>query len=469
MIFRFANFAESTLSLALSQDATSVFIPPSDAGLFPALGVGEVCAVTLEDGYQSPEIVYVTSNPGTGTLGIERAKEGTSAKAWPAGSLFVHTLTRESILWFSSGGATDLIADLQAQIDALVAADAAQDAAIAALQSYVDEKVLDLTASIEQSNASISVLSQVVADNNFAMTQITTTLTANVSSNTAQISTIFSTIATNQSAQATINSNLTASINGVQSNLNSYQTAQATQNAAFTSSITTLTASYGNQQAQVTTNTTAIATINGSLSGKYLVAISAGQFASFELAAGSGTSSYSYAAFNVSKFYINDPTGTYNPFRFDTGTGTAYLQNAYIQNAWVENLTLTKGKIGYNEITDRASFVAAPSLVLTAVDQQVVAGYYGSAGGDLEIDTQLTVLAGAPGDSYISVSVYVNGGLLKSWPWYFKTGAYDTKFVQAATSPGSGLFYMEIRAKLETGSSSATVSIAELKVKEFNR
>lgn len=469
MIFLFANFVDTTLAAPLAQDATSAFVPQSASELYPQPTGTERIAVTLQDGYQAPEIVYVSANPRTGEMVIERGKEGTSAKTWPAGSLFIHTLTKESILWFSTGGAGELIAALQAQIDAQGATIAGLQSQIDALQVYVDEQDAELTAAIEQANASITQNAQVIADTNYALAQLDTTLTAAVASNTAKITSIYSAIATNQAAQATINTNLQASINGVSGNLSSFQTVQASANAAFVSSINTLTANYGTQQAQITINATAIATINGSLSGKYLVAISAGQFASFELAAGSGTASYSYAAFNVSKLYINDPTGTYNPFRFDTGTGTAYLQNAYIQNAWVENLTLTKGKIGYGEITDRANFTTAPGTVLTSLDKYLAGGTYNGGGGALIIDTQLTVLAGTPGDSYINVSIYINGSLHKTWPWYFKNGAYDTKFVQDELSAVYAGTSVAVYARLNPGSSAAQVAIAELKLKEYMR
>ena len=358
MIFLFANFAESTLEARLSQGDTVARVPSSEAARFPQPGAGEVCAVTLQDGKQDPEIVYITSNPLTGAMTVERGKEGTAVGTWMEGSLFVHTLTKASISWFSTGGAGAEIADLQAQIDGLTTSLAASNATIAALQAFVNASDADLIAMIEQSNASIATSALVIADTNYALAQLDLTLTAEVSSNSAQISNLFTVTANTDSALAIHDTTLTASINGVQANLTIFQTAQATTNEAVSSSISSFSASIGGLTADVTATATAIATLDGNLSGKYVVAVTAGRFASLELAAGSGTSSYSYFALRVSDFYISDPSGTYTPFYFNTSTGTAYLQNVYITNAVIENLTIGTTKIANDAISQRGVAVS---------------------------------------------------------------------------------------------------------------
>lgn len=470
MIFLFDNFAETTLAFGLAQASTTVFVPQTDSERFSQPGTGEVLAVTLADGYQEPEVAYITSNPRNGTMVLLRGQEGTAAKDWPAGSQFVHTLTRASILWFSTGGASDLIAALQAELDAAEAQIAALQGQVVALQSYVDNADADLQASIEQSNASISVLAQVVADNNYALSSITTTLMANVASNTANITTIYSTIATNQSAQATINSSLTASINGVSSSLTSFQSAQATQNGAFTSAISTLTASYGDQQAQITTTQTAVATLNGNLSGKYTIAISAGRFASLELAAGSGTSSYSYLALRIQDFYISDPSGQYTPFYFNTGTSTAYLQNVYITNAVIENLTITNTKIGYNQISNR--LVSGNSLTYglsTGFRTQIAAFSYTSGGGPIEFSTSITMESLAAGDTYPQLYLVVDGSDLLSVPWYIKGLTFDAREFSVDVFVGAGSHSFSVEAMLAGGSTACQTRRQRIKVEEFLR
>lgn len=470
MIFLFANFVDTTLALPLDQSASSAWVPQSASELYPQPTGTEVIAVTIQDGYQAPEIVYVTENAWTGEMVILRGREGTTAKSWPAGSLFIHTLTKASILWFSSGGATDLIAALQAQVDAQAAALAQANADILALKSYVDGKDADLEDSIEQANASITTNAQVIADTNYALAQLDINLSAQVSSNSANISVIYTTIATNQGAQSTINTTLNSRINGVESNLTIYQNAQADINGALSESIETLTASYGDQQAEITETATAIATINGNLSGKYTVAISAGAFASLELAAGSGTSSYSYFALRIQDFYIKDPTGTYTPFYFNTSTATAYLQNVYITNAVIENLTILNSKIGYNEITDRmVANSGAIYNLLVGSRTEVIAFYYGSAGGAIEAEFSLTLETTGTGPAYPQVYIVCNGVDALGVPWYIDGQRFDARELSTDISLGPGLYRFSLDIELAALSDACRTRRIRLKVTEYMR
>lgn len=512
MIFLFANFVDTTLEAALPVGATSAWVPPSASLKYPQPGVGEVVAVTLQDGYQEPEIVYVTSNPHTGEMVLLRGQEGTSEKAWPVGSLFTHTLTKASILWFSTGGASDLIAALQAQINALQAQLALQNQLIDDLKDYVDSKDGDLHAEFEQASASITTNAQAIATANYAMAQINTTLTASVSTNTAQISTTQQVIATNQSAQATINQTLSASINGVNSSLTNFQQAQATQNGAFATSLSTLTANYGNQQSQITnfqsaqvtqngafttsinnlttnynnqqTQITAVAstanTLNGNLSGRYVISISAGQFASLELAAGSGTSNYSYFALNVSKFLVSDPTGTYTPFKFDTGAGVAYLDNIKVRTAVIDNLAVTSAKIAnltiandkvvYNTITDRLIVGNGNYWGLSTSSRTTVeSANYSTQGGELEILFSLTCVSTAVGDSYPQVFIVMDGSDILAVPWYIKGGTQDAREISVDVAPSAGPHSFSVRVQLAPGSGAAHIARARMKISEFIR
>lgn len=106
---RFSNFAEGQLSAAIASGVTSLSISPSDAVKFPALGVDEFFYSTLFDGVQDPEIIQVTAiNSGSGLLTVSRAQQGTTAKAWLAGTRVRQTLTAASL--------TQLVAAVTSQL-----------------------------------------------------------------------------------------------------------------------------------------------------------------------------------------------------------------------------------------------------------------------------------------------------------------------------------------------------------------
>jgi hypothetical protein len=97
-----ANFARSTLEVEIDLDDTVLRIVTVDIPLFPTVGANQVLKLILWDGKQEPEIVGCISNPGDGTLTVERGQEGTSAKAWDAGTQVRHAVTKETFNWFAS-------------------------------------------------------------------------------------------------------------------------------------------------------------------------------------------------------------------------------------------------------------------------------------------------------------------------------------------------------------------------------
>lgn len=93
MGWKISNFCESTLSQACDDNDTTIYISATDADLLPTLGVGDKAkGVLFNASYK--EIVNITAEAG-GALTVERGQEGTSARAWAAGTKFVHAATAE--------------------------------------------------------------------------------------------------------------------------------------------------------------------------------------------------------------------------------------------------------------------------------------------------------------------------------------------------------------------------------------
>lgn len=102
--FLLSNFGHALLVEALEPGDTTMVIEASKASRFPEPGVGEAFAIILWDGQEPQEIVYCTENDLSGSLTIVRAQEGTSARAWMAGSQVRHALTAESIDYIIQNG-----------------------------------------------------------------------------------------------------------------------------------------------------------------------------------------------------------------------------------------------------------------------------------------------------------------------------------------------------------------------------
>ena len=82
---KLGNNAVSTLAASITDDATTISIQGADAGKFPALAAGDWTPATIIDAANNMEIVKITARAGA-VLTVERAKEGTVAKAFPAGA-----------------------------------------------------------------------------------------------------------------------------------------------------------------------------------------------------------------------------------------------------------------------------------------------------------------------------------------------------------------------------------------------
>lgn len=95
--FHFINFFSSQLKLGIGEADTSIDIGVDSAELLPELPAENEIRLTLWDGQQSPEIVAATTNDLTGIITVVRGKEGTTAKAWGAGTQVICTLTAEIV------------------------------------------------------------------------------------------------------------------------------------------------------------------------------------------------------------------------------------------------------------------------------------------------------------------------------------------------------------------------------------
>ncbi|MGV1752788.1 hypothetical protein [Agrobacterium sp. CG674] len=96
MGLKLTNNAVSTLASSITSAATAVSIQGADAGKFPVFAVGDWCPATIIDSANNMEIVRVTARAGA-ALTIVRAQEGTTAKAFAAGSRIDVRLTAGAI------------------------------------------------------------------------------------------------------------------------------------------------------------------------------------------------------------------------------------------------------------------------------------------------------------------------------------------------------------------------------------
>jgi len=85
MAFKFSNFFRTTLSQPIEAADLLAYIPDDDAADLPTLGALDRMRLVIWDGSSTYEIIDITDYTD-GDLTIERAKEGTVALDWPAGS-----------------------------------------------------------------------------------------------------------------------------------------------------------------------------------------------------------------------------------------------------------------------------------------------------------------------------------------------------------------------------------------------
>lgn len=79
------NNATTLLAAAIAADDTALSVQTADAGKFPAPAAGEWFPLTIVDSAGNMEIVKATARSGA-IITIERAQEGTTAKAYAAGA-----------------------------------------------------------------------------------------------------------------------------------------------------------------------------------------------------------------------------------------------------------------------------------------------------------------------------------------------------------------------------------------------
>lgn len=85
MAVKLANNAVSTLAASITDSANTIFVQVADAGKFPTFSSGDWHPATLIDASGNMEIVRVTGRAAN-VLAVERAQEGTTAKAFTAGA-----------------------------------------------------------------------------------------------------------------------------------------------------------------------------------------------------------------------------------------------------------------------------------------------------------------------------------------------------------------------------------------------
>jgi len=84
-LFVFSNNASSLLASGITNSQTTLTVQAGQGALFPAIGAGQIAAVTIEDVSGDIEVTYATGRTGD-TLTILRGQEGTTALAFASGS-----------------------------------------------------------------------------------------------------------------------------------------------------------------------------------------------------------------------------------------------------------------------------------------------------------------------------------------------------------------------------------------------
>lgn len=96
--FVFSNFAVGALQEAVDQFSTTLRIAADDAAKLPTLVSGTKAPIVLADTKDNVEICYITAKGASGELTVERAREGTAARSWSAGTQVEHVFTAASLL-----------------------------------------------------------------------------------------------------------------------------------------------------------------------------------------------------------------------------------------------------------------------------------------------------------------------------------------------------------------------------------
>lgn len=92
MAVKLSNNATSTLAASINATTTTISVVAGDAARFPTLAAGDWFPVTMVDSAGNMEIMRCTARSGA-TLTVVRAQEGTTGKAFAAGSRIEVRLT----------------------------------------------------------------------------------------------------------------------------------------------------------------------------------------------------------------------------------------------------------------------------------------------------------------------------------------------------------------------------------------
>lgn len=84
--FLYSNFGFATLKMGVTAIATTFEVDLNESATFPVVSGGAALRVLLADDSKYKEIADIVANPQTGTLTMERGKENTAPRDWPAGT-----------------------------------------------------------------------------------------------------------------------------------------------------------------------------------------------------------------------------------------------------------------------------------------------------------------------------------------------------------------------------------------------
>lgn len=253
-IFLFSNFGQSSLAAPALAADVSLWIDPSAAAAFPVPTIpAHRFALVLYDGMQPPEIVWASFNGEDGNFTVERAKEGTVARNWPAGTAVLNSLTKESLSFFTTGGQDDWIIAINQRIDDAFAAVTLEAHVRVTADDALAELIATLTAQFADSLAQITFLLQAYADINSAFAKFKLSLNASVKDANANATLALNASVDNGIAIASMDLDLKAMLDGKTSAEFAEEiTALATASAAQVTWDTTMDARVGTTEANVT-------------------------------------------------------------------------------------------------------------------------------------------------------------------------------------------------------------------------
>lgn len=256
MAFKFANFAETTLSRSVSDVETGLVVPQDEALDFPALGVGDKFAAVLIDGIQEPEIVYVTG-VAAGNWTALRGQEDTAAKTWQVGTKLYQILTRDTIAYIGGGMSDDTVLHLEERIDGAYAAITVETNLRVTADSAMASLITTVQTDVAGNAAAVQVIALAQSDLNTAFASLDTTVTATANNALAVANSTQTAFAGFQTAQAAINTTLTAQVGANSAAITTETSARVAGDTANASSITSLTAQVNSNTANITSETTA--------------------------------------------------------------------------------------------------------------------------------------------------------------------------------------------------------------------